>query len=351
MMEIKKHIIDVSYITILKVVAVLLLVAFLFYIRDIILLFIAALIIASALDPLVDKMQTKHIPRGVTVLAIYVIFVALIVWAASNIIPVATGQSKTLLQNVPLYLEHLTQRFPSFANISRTLGLQNELASTISTSNVFQTTTGVFSGVASALVALVLSFYMVVSEDSFRRFLKIVVPREHQSYATVLMARIRKQIGRWLIGQLALMLIMFVMSYVSLLILGVNNALILAIIAGFLEVVPFVGPIIAIFPAVIVASIQSPVLGLVAVPVVFILLQQLEGHIFGPKIMGSAIGVNPIVVILGIFIGYSLAGITGAIFAVPIIAAVSVFLKDLWEIRKEDLIIDQDMRATAVKHN
>lgn len=350
-MEQRKYTIDITYASILKVVVIGLLLVFLFFIRDILLLFLAAVIISSALDPLVDKLQNKRIPRGVTVILVYIIFLALLIGAASNIIPVAAHQSQTLITNAPAYLDHLTQRFPFLEKATETLGLQRELTAAISTSNVYQTTTGVFSGLASALVVLVLSFYMVVSEDSFKRFLKIVVPREHQSYATVLMARIRKQIGRWLLGQLALMLIIFVLTYVALLILGVNNALILAIITGLLEIVPFVGPIIAVFPAVIVGTVQSPILGLVVIPIVYILLQQLEGHIFGPKIMGSAIGVNPIIVILGILTGYSLAGIVGAVFAVPIIAALSVFLKDLWEIRKEDLIMEQDMRATAVKHN
>jgi len=129
-----------------------------------------------------------------------------------------------------------------------------------------------------------------------------------------------------------LMFFIFILTYVVLLLLGVKFALVLALIAGILELIPFVGPIISAVPAIIIAFSQSPLLAVLVV-ILYFVVQQLENNILVPKIMQKAVGLNPIITIVVILIGAKLSGIMGAILAVPVATVVSMLLSDWQESR------------------
>jgi predicted PurR-regulated permease PerM len=131
------------------------------------------------------------------------------------------------------------------------------------------------------------------------------------------------------LGQLILSVSIFTLTYVGLLILDVEYALVLALIAGLLEIVPYIGPIIAVIPAAFFAFVQNPPLAL-AVLILYIVVQQLENHVLVPMIMSKSVGLNPILVILGILVGGSLGGLLGAIIAVPLLSGIQVFVNDLF---------------------
>ncbi|MBU4332000.1 AI-2E family transporter, partial [Patescibacteria group bacterium] len=144
----------------------------------------------------------------------------------------------------------------------------------------------------------------------------------------------QKKIGSWLRGQVILMIIIGILSYIGLLILGVRYALLLALFAGLMEIIPYIGPIFGAVPAVFIALTQSPIKGLLVI-VLYLIIQQLENNLIVPKIMKRAVGLNPIVVILVILIGGKIAGIVGALIAVPVATAFSVMLKDFLDLRKQ----------------
>ena len=133
-----------------------------------------------------------------------------------------------------------------------------------------------------------------------------------------LLVRIENKLGAWLRGQLVLMLIIGVATYLGLILLGVDYALALAVIAGLLEIVPILGPIISAVPALIMGFVISPVTGF-AVIGLYLLIQQLESNLIVPKVMQKAVGFNPLVTIIALMVGGQLMGIVGAILAVPIV--------------------------------
>jgi len=182
-------------------------------------------------------------------------------------------------------------------------------------------------------VILVISFYLTVQEKGVKRFIMSLTPAKHQSYLSSLIERIQRKMGGWLRGQLLLMLIVGILTYIALRLIGLKYALVLALIAGILEIVPYIGPIISAIPAVILGFVQSPFLALLVI-ILYILIQQIESQIIAPQVMRRAVGLNPIITIIAILIGAKLAGILGIILAVPITAALAEFLKDVYQRRE-----------------
>jgi predicted PurR-regulated permease PerM len=158
--------------------------------------------------------------------------------------------------------------------------------------------------------------------------LRGVTPKEHETYVLNLWQRAQKKMGQWLQGQLFLAIVVGVLVYIGLSLLGIRFALLLAIIAGILELVPYIGPVLSAIPAVILAFFQMPILAL-WVLILYIIIQQLENYLLVPVIMKKVVGLNPVVVIIALLIGGKLLGILGIILAVPAAAVLAEFFKDV----------------------
>lgn len=143
--------------------------------------------------------------------------------------------------------------------------------------------------------------------------------------------RMQSKIGLWLRGQLILSFIIFLLIYVALSILGVKYALILALVAGMTEFVPYLGPILAAVPAIILVFAQSGFVMALFVAIIYYLVQLIENNIIVPKVMQKVVGLNPIVSIAVLMIGFNLGGVVGAILSIPVATAVSVFVKDVFD--------------------
>jgi predicted PurR-regulated permease PerM len=198
--------------------------------------------------------------------------------------------------------------------------------------SLFRASASIFQGFFSFITTIVIAFYMVVQGRGLRPLLQYIVPPQHLPYARQLFDKIENVMGRWLWAQVILMLTVGLLTYLGLRLLGVPNAGALATLAGILEVIPFIGPILSAMPAVIIAFVQSPALG-IGVILLYIIVQQIENHVLVPKVMQKTVGTNPIAVILGILIGFRLAGVAGAVVAVPLIAIVTVIMRDMLERR------------------
>lgn len=316
---------------ILKVVFVVLALAFIWAIREVIAIFLLAVVLASALDPLADYLHTRKIPRAVSVLAVYVIVFGVVGLVLVTIAPSLVTQFHLLSSNFPEYLAELHARYPSFASILPGSSL-GEIVSGVLTGNgggsVFTRTLGVFNGLLGFVTVLVVSFYLVASQQKgMKELIRSVVPAGQRELTMGLVEKIQKKMGLWVLGQIILSIAIFILTFVGLTLLNVKYALVLALIAGLLEVVPYIGPIVSAVPALFFALIQSPALG-IGVIVLYIIIQKTEGYILVPKIMHKTVGVSPLVVILALLTGFKLAGIVGLLLAVPIAAAATVLIDE-----------------------
>lgn len=335
--------INITSGTIIKIIAIFILLYFLYLIRDILIVFFVSLVFSSALDPWVDQLKKKKIPRSVSVLGLYFLFFAVLGLALYLITPPIISEINSLVNNFPDYFLTLSSKFSLLKDYSLKYGLLDNTKGSVdivsgylqnTATGVFYTLFNFFGGIFSLVLILVLTFYMVVEESAMKKLVWSLAPEKHQSYIMHLINRIQLKMGHWLRGQLILALSLAVLSYVGLTILDVNYALVLALLVGLFSFIPYMGAVLGLLPAVFIAFIQSPILA-VLTAALFYIIHLIEGNFLQPKIMQKAVGLNPIVSILAILAGFKLAGLIGALLAVPATTALSVFVKDIFDRREE----------------
>lgn len=335
----EKKVVTLSTATFLKLLVIALLLWLGYLILDILLLFFIALIVASLIDPLADWFEKKHLPRGLAVLLIYVMALGVFVAIALVLVPAFTEQLSQLSANFGDYWNRFLNSLSTLKNWGAQYGLLEQMKKIIpdalqtggyTVQRLLSSVFGFFDGVVSLILILVMAFYLVVEEDGFRNFLRLVAPDPHHQYLTGLWGRIKEKLGQWLRGQIALDLIVGSMSYLGFLILDVQYALLLGVMAGIFETIPYAGPIFTAILAIFLTFVQSGTLVKpMLVLAVCVVVQQLENHILVPKVMQKAVGLNPVVSILSLLIGYRLMGIAGALLAIPIVTVISVILGDI----------------------
>lgn len=344
-MELNKRPISINITsgTIIKTIAIFILLYFLYLISDILILFFVFLVFSSALDPWVDKLKKKKIPRSASVLMLYFLFFAVLGASLYLIIPPIISEINGMANNFPSYFESISSKFSLLKDYSLKYGLLDSTKSSFdlitgylqnTASGVFFTLFNIFGGIFSFVLILVLTFYMVVEESAIKKLVWSLAPEKHQTYVMHLINRIQLKMGYWLRGQLILALSLAVMSYIGLEILGINYALVLALLVGLFSFIPYMGAILGSLPAVLIAFTQSPLLAALAITL-FYIIHLIEGNYLQPKIMQKAVGLNPIISILAILAGFKLAGLIGAILSIPVTTALSVFIKDVFDSNRE----------------
>ncbi len=336
--EIKK--VDISTATFLKIIIIFAIFAFLYLVKEILALIFLALILSSAIDPWVDWLKKRKIPKTLSIIVIYVLFVGIILTTIILVIPPIAKEVAQLAKLFPEYYSRLAGLFNRFQGLEDPGFVQNvqvglnsissNLSETIN--GLFNTTAQVFGSVFSFITILILSFYFAIEENAMKKFANSIVPKKYQSYVVDLTPRIQKKLGRWFRGQLSLSLIIFSMTFIGLFLISIfipiKYILIMALLAGVFEIIPYFGPWIAGIVAVLLTFTQSGVAALF-VAILYLIIQQLENSVIVPKVIGKSVGLNPIVVMIGILVGFKLVGVVGGLIAVPIIAAISVFVTDV----------------------
>lgn len=328
--------------TMVKFILIIIGFFFLWYIREIIGIVFIALVFASALDPWVDKLARRRIPRWLSITGFFILFLAAIGVTVYAIIPPITeqvteiaGLLPELAPQVDSAYQYVTQR----SDASLTADIQASVANFDTgvsqiTSGVYNAVVGLFGGIAALLLVLVLAFYMTVDEDGIKKFIRSTAPIQYQPYLVQKVNRIQMKMGAWLRGQLVVMVVLGVLSFVGLAALQVPYALVLAVLAALLAMVPFLGPLLGAIPAVFFAYTDAPWKAL-AVVILYTIIQQLEGQIITPKVMEKAVGLNPIVVIIAMLIGAKMGGIVGIILSVPATVIIWVFIEDFFVQKKK----------------
>lgn len=339
----KSHTITVSTWSIVKVVLILIGIFFLWLLRDVVAILFMALLLAALIDPFADWFSRRKVPRGVAVLIVYILLLAAGSLVLLLIIPPLVSQVQQLIGNFAATYGEAIKSFSQFRDISAQYGLGENFQASLqalqqgisrSFSQIFSTISGFFGGLAACVIVLVLAFYMVVEEDAARRFVKNFAPEEYQPFLGVLFTKMQKRIGSWLRGQLVLGVVIGVAVYLGLTILGVPYALVLGIIAGLLEIIPYAGPLLSAIPTLIIAFSLSPFKGFMTL-ILLIVIQQVENNVLVPKIMQKATGLNPIVSIIALLVGLKLGGFVGAVLAIPLATVIAVVMEELFAARPE----------------
>jgi predicted PurR-regulated permease PerM len=328
-------IIDIPLRTILRIIAVIAAVGFLFVIRDILLLFLFAIVLASGIAPIISWFERRGVPRLLGLIFIILVAFASLVILLYAVIPPLLREFQDFAKNFPTYARMvllglrpigIEPASPIGQGVSQ--GLQ-QLAQLLGrgVSLLPAVTIQLFGGIFTTASLLLVTFYLSLDRDGVEKLIRLFVPVDEESYILDLWRRSQRKIGSWARGQILLMLLVGVLTYVGLSLLKVHYTLLLSIVAGIFELVPVVGPVMAGAAAVAVAIFQSPALALFVL-VFAVLLQQIENHFIVPLLYRRILGLNPVIVIFALLIGGKLGGIVGIVLAVPIVAVVMEFLGD-----------------------
>lgn len=274
----------------------------------------------SAFKPLADFFEKIHIPRIFSVILIYILIIAFIAFAGSSILPPLVIQSIHLGENMPEYLKPV---LPFIKFDSQVLTQQIAPLG----QNLLQVTVRLFSNIITLFTVVVISFYLLIERKYLENQLSNFMGEEGAKKLVVIIGKIEERLGSWVRGQLMLALTIGLATYIGLLLLGIPYALALSIFAGLLEIVPIIGPIISAIPAILIALTTSPLLALVTVALYFV-IQQAEAQLVVPMVMRRAVGLPPLVTIIALMIGAKLAGVGGALLAIPAVVTIETVISE-----------------------
>jgi len=333
----------------LVVIGLVVLTNFLGQIADIIVVFFVSVLFSAALDPTVDLLQRYRVPRALSVLVIFLIILTTLGFFISQLVPLVASQIIELASGLGDIINKMTEGEANYlfaeyiqGFISETLGSSNselvlqQVAENLQTlgkqlqsiaGDTFVAIKGIFNGILNFFMVLILTFFLVVDEKKVDSFFISLFPSKHGTYIVEKLEAVKIKVGLWLRGQVILMFLMFMISWIAFSLLGLEYALTLAMLAGIGELIPVVGVFIAAIPALLVAFNQSPWVLLWAF-IAIIVIQQIEGNVLVPVVMKKAVGLSPIVVILAMLVGYQVLGILGMIIAIPATTILSIFVLD-----------------------
>jgi len=341
--NIKKMNFDISTSSIIKVLVVIFIVWILYLIRDVVVILLFAFLFVSILEPVVNWLRLKRVPKTLSVILVYLVLLSIFAGIMALLIPPFTDQIDQLSTTFPVYWQKFSVEFRNIGQFLNQYSVGQEIENAFKNLkySLPQTTTGIFSqvghflaGVFSAFVILVITFYILVEENATKRIFRSILPSQYLPYTYQVFNRIQNKLGLWLRGQLILSFLVGLLVYIGLLLLDVRYALILGIVAGLLEFIPYLGPTFSGFLAVILTFFISPIKALLVL-ILYIAIQIIENNILVPKIMQRAVGLNPVVSITALLVGGNLGGVIGAILAIPVATALSVFAQDFLEGKRE----------------
>lgn len=313
--------------------------------RDLVLIIVTAVVLASAIEPAIRFLGRYHLPRIPSVLSVYTAIAGLIVGLFYAFVPPLASELIQFSEQIPGIANELDVK--SLVGDGGVLkggeALIGQVKSGASLQEVYATLSGfsagsqgvvgavgaIFGGIFSFLLIVVLSFYFAVQERGIENFLRIVVPSKKEEYVISLWSRSRAKIGKWMQGQLLLGVLIFVLVYLGLTIFGIPYALVLALLAGIMELIPVFGPIISAIPGVGVAFATGGMTLAIIIAGFYLLVQQFESNLIYPLVVRKVVGVPPILVIIALIVGFNLAGFLGILISVPVAAAIMEFVEDM----------------------
>ena len=347
----------------MTVLAVLLVAVVLIQVKEILLVFLIGILLASAIEPIVDRLARRGLGRGQAVLLVYALLFVLIGGILAFLVPtvinevvrffstapkliddlresVQTSQSTFIRENGPYFLDQIEGRIAQ-------VDIPTERALTLAAyvPSIFGY---LIQGIITIVTTLMVGFYWLTEKQIIKRvFLSFFVSDDRRTQALTIWDDIETKLGGWIRGQLILMALIGIVASVGYSLLGLRFALLLGLIAGLCEIIPFFGPWISGVPAVLIALTQSWRLALVVV-VFIIAIQMLEGNILVPRVMRGSVGLSPLLVVLAVLVGSTILGPAGGVIAIPVAAAIQVLIMNLVRSHQDALATEErERRAVA----
>lgn len=311
------------------------------------------------LNPLVDKMEHRfHVNRTITITVVFIAVVGLLAWGIWSLIPAVNRQIQSMIAVFPTYVNHFSHEInglikqPVFQQFQDQLNHLTDMASkelsqrasqyVKSTVNSVGSVLGTLTTVTVALITMpFILFYLLRDGHKLPKYLVKFVPTKLQKSFGNVLTDINKQISNYVRGQLTVAFFVGVMFWIGYLIIGLKYALTVGIIAGALNLIPYLGSFLGMIPAILIGAFTSPWM-LVNVLIVFAIEQTIEGRVLSPLILGSNLKMHPVTIIVVLLAAGKMFGIPGVIFGIPGYAVIKVLVTHLytWYRAQSDLYQD-----------
>jgi putative heme transporter len=318
---------------------------------QILLIITIALILAGTLSPLVDWLEKHGAKRGIALLTVLLLLLFVVIGFGFLIIPAMADEGRQVIKDVP----HLQQwaadyvaRIPALAGRADAIrnAQPNQFLAPLGGSALSYAQSA-FEFVAYTVTTIALAFYLIADRERVRGFLYALIPRPYHVRTARLMLALETIVGGYMRGQALTSALIGGFTYALLLILHVPNALILAILAGFTDLIPYIGPVLATAAPVLFA-LSKGVPAAIIVLVALVLYEELESRLIVPRVYGKTLRLSPVAVTIALLVGGKLFGILGALLALPIAAAIRATVEELRiDLPGESIERARDARAEA----
>ena len=304
------------------------LLAFIWLFARVLALLALAVALAAALSPLVAFLE-RRLPRAAAVILIYLVIVLAFVGIGWIVFPPLATQAQEIGASAPELIREAQTWLGSLDRLSN-INLVDTLLPQLGrlTGAVVALPGGILSSLLEIVVVLFLSIYLLVEAPALRNFYLSLFPASSRERAETIAEDMAQAMGGYIRGTVLAAILVGILTYFGLLLIGVDFALVLALLAGVFELIPYLGPILAAIPILTIALLESPGQALVAL-IFIVVLQQVESYILVPNIMRTQTKVSPLLVLLAVIAGGRLGGLLGAIIAIPLAAALRVFVREI----------------------
>ncbi|MGF7185381.1 sporulation integral membrane protein YtvI [Desulfitispora alkaliphila] len=305
--------------------------------------FLVAAFMAYLLSPLVYQLEKLGLPRALAIVLIYISFVVTTALVIINILPMVIKDLNIFAKVIPDYINQLRQWALELERDYSRMTMPESIREAIDesaqqfeewvvrfTNNLVERIISFFTQVLHLLIAPILAFYLLKDWSNIEQGLYRLLPVKFRTETQTLMHDINRVLRKFIRGHIIVATIVSIMTTGGLMALGMEFALILGIIAGIFDLVPYFGPVIGAIPAVALALLESQTMALYVI-ILFVVIQQIETNIISPKIMGDSLGLHPLSIIFSVLAGGALFGILGVLLAVPTIAICRVIFSYLIE--------------------
>ncbi|WP_430785089.1 AI-2E family transporter [Virgibacillus flavescens] len=301
--------------------------------------FLLALFLAYLLYPFVQKLHSFNIPKGLAILILYIGIIGGLIFLVNRIYPLFIRQLNELSDQLPqfisTYKNWIYQLYESTAFLPETVhdrmdnlftGVEKMIANIVS--KLMNTVTKIFDIIILITVIPVLIFYFLKDTRKIKNWLKKWIPIKYHQRAHVILYSIDKSLGNYIRGQLIVSLFVVIATFAAYYFLDLKYALVLAIIMGFTNIIPYFGPIIGALPALAISLTVSTKLALLVLLTVFV-IQLIESNLLSPYIVGKSIHIHPIAIIFALLVGGKVGGVLGMILAVPLLTILNEIMKKI----------------------
>ena len=335
----QEKVLDISWGTILKISVTILSFYVLYQIRDVLVWFIFALIISLLFNPTINFLRKLRIPRVLAVIFVYVGVFGFLTLLIYLIIPVFVSEIQQFSKILPQYFEKISpplkgMGIQAFENIESFVNILGGALDRIA-ANIFNVLFVIFGGIFKTIFILAIAIFLSLEEKTIEKSLNLLFPKKYEDYALSLWRRCQKKVSGWFLIRILTCLFVGAATFAVLLLFNIRYPASLGLLAGALNFIPYLGPIITAVLLFIIISLEN-VYKAVFVLIVFTLIQQIENSILTPILSKKVIGLSPVLVLMSMAIGGVLWGFLGAILAVPLAGILFEFLKDFLKKKKEE---------------